>query len=112
MTSKVEKVVETQTAIAIILLTLAIPLVIGVLGATAGIEYESNCSAVRGEKPVCTTRYAYKGLGNLDIPSDSLQAIAGAIGVMFGIYAGLKNGKIPEQLKEILGGEDDLSRPG
>lgn len=83
---------------------------IGVTAAMLGSEYESSCVGKTGEEPVCTTRYAFKGAGNIDIPMPSLQVIAGAIGTSFGIWAGFRNGNIPETLKKWLKTEAELEK--
>jgi hypothetical protein len=80
----------------------AITFGVGIAAAMLGSEYESSCVSNKGEEPVCTTRYAFKGAGNIDIPMPSLQVIAGAIGTSFGIWAGLRNGNIPSAFKKHL----------
>ena len=100
------------TGIVILCSSVVIIFSVGVGGALLGSEYESSCAAKPGEQPICTSRYAYKGLGNLDLAMPSLQTLAAAAGIGFGIYSGFKNGKIPSQLKEVLNGGDDAQIPG
>lgn len=109
---KTETSIKRNAAFFILLCTAAIPIIMGTCAATIGSSYESSCSGIQGEKPTCTTRYVYKGIGdtNLDLSLPSLQTLAAATGTLVGttlaVYTAWKNGKIPEQLKGMLGGED------
>lgn len=94
------------TGIAIVCSSVIIIFGVGIGGALLGSEYESSCAAKPGEQPICTSRYAYKGLGNLDLAMPSLQTLAAAVGIGFGFYSGFKNGKIPDRLKDFLDGDD------
>ena len=104
---RAEKIVDMGTAIAIAAIALTLPIALGVVAAALGSQYESSCTTKPGEEPVCTTRYAYKGFGDLDLPLPSLQVIAGAIGVGFGAYVAMKNGKLPPSVKGLFGGEEE-----
>lgn len=101
-----KKYVNPVVGIGILCGTVGIIFSIGIAGALLGSEYESSCSAKPGEEPICTTRYAYKGLGNLDISMPSLNTIAIAIGGGFGIYATIKSGKLPAQFRDMIDGEE------
>lgn len=98
--------INPLVGIGIVCSTVILVLGVGVAGALLGSEYESSCSAKSGEEPVCTTRYAYKGLGNLDLSLPSLQTAAVAIGAGFAAYATVKSGKLPVQLKNMFDGEE------
>lgn len=103
------------TGIAIVCTSLTIMCGMVIVGASIGSSYESSCVAKLGEEPVCTTRYAYKGLGNLDVSLPSLQTVATLIAFGFTVYAGFKKGELPESVKQVLsGGGDDagISGPG
>lgn len=95
------------TGIAIVCssLTIMVGLVVG--GASIGSEYESSCVAKAGEEPVCTTRYAYKGLGNLDVSLPSLQVVATAIAFGFTAYSAFKKGQVPTEVKQFFSANDD-----
>lgn len=110
--SLLERQINPTEGIAIVCTTAIIVIGVGVAGTLLGSEYESSCVALPGEPPVCTTRFQYKGAGNLDIPMPSLQTVAAALGIGFGIYSGLKNGKLPNQLKDMFDGGDDAELPG
>ena len=103
--------IDEVTSVAIVCGTIIVIFGVGLGGAMVGSEYESSCIASKGEEPICTTRYVYKGLGNLDIPRPSLSVIASAIGMGFGIYAGLKNGKIPDAVKTVFNNSDGNEPP-
>ncbi len=72
---------------------------VGIGAAILGSEYESSCVVNEEKEPVCTTRYAFKGAGNLDISMPQLQAVAGVIATSVGIFSGVKSGNIQKALK-------------
>lgn len=111
---KLDKIyIHPITGIAIVCSSLIIMVGLVVCGASLGSEYESSCTAQAGEEPVCTTRYAYKGLGNLDISLPSLQGWATLIAFGFTVYTGFKKGELPESVKQALrAGGDDAELPG
>lgn len=103
--------IDEVASVAIVCGTIIVIFGVGLGGAMVGSEYESSCVAKKGEEPTCTTRYVYKGLGGLDIPLPSLSVIASAVGMGFGIYAGLKNGKIPDAVKDVFNDSNNNEPP-
>lgn len=101
--------VDPLTGVAIVCTTVLLIFGVGIGGLLLGSEYESSCSAKPGEEPVCLKRYAYKGAGNLDISMPSLQTCALAIGAGIATYRAIKAGKVPEELKNIIGSGEEAS---
>lgn len=76
----------------------------GAVLAVFSTTYKSSCIPDAANEPVCTQTFEFRGWEALP-----LQALPGAIGTGLGLYAAVKNGKLPGQRSPVDETEETTS---
>jgi hypothetical protein len=97
--SKADKIASLLIGIAIFMATATTAFGAGAIAIALSSQYESSCS-YGAEGKTCTSKFEYKGIGALSLPS--FQVIAGSASTGIGIILAIKSGNFKRGLSQWL----------